>query len=151
MTHDGPKVPMTEKEQDARLESLLNRLEVEKAPDSLTRRLYRIPAEQGRKQSRWNWLRFESPLPRWVLAPALAAVPVLVLTFVLIQPGQPSAAEVEQARQDLAVAFAYLDQAGLRTGEEIQDVLGTELRHTVKGSLTEHLPFTEPFRKEEST
>lgn len=151
MTHDGPKVPMTETGKDAQLEAVLNQLDIEKAPDSLTRRLYRIPAEQDRKATRWSWLSFGSPLPRWVMAPALAAVPVLVITVMLMQPGQPSAAEVEQARQDLAVAFAYLDKAGLRTGEEIQSVLGSELRHTVKGTLSEHMPFTEPFRKEEST
>lgn len=150
MTHDRPDGPMTEKDLDAQLEAMLADLDIEKAPGSLTQRLYRIPAEQGRKQRRWRWPRIASPLPRWVMAPALAAVPLLVIGIMLMQPGQPSAAEVEQARQDLAIAFAYLDRVGVRTSAEIQTVLGEELRHSVKQPLSEHMPFTEPFRKEES-
>jgi hypothetical protein len=68
-----------------------------------------------------------------------------------MQDRGPSADEVEQARQDLAVAFAYLDKAGVRTGNEIQNILGSELRHSVKEPLSEHMPFTEQFRKEETT
>jgi len=85
------------------------------------------------------------------MAPAFAAIPLLVLAVVLMQPRQPSPADVEQARQDLAIAFAYLDKVGYRTGSEIQSVLGGELRHSVKGNLSEHIPFTEQSRKEETT
>jgi hypothetical protein len=90
-------------------------------------------------------------LPRWAMAPAFAVVPLLVLAFVLMQPKQPSAADVEQARQDLVIAFTYLDKVGNRTGNEIQSVLGGQLRHSVKGNLSEHIPFTEQSRKEETT
>lgn len=150
MTHDDIKA-LT----DEQLEAMLAELEIEKAPASLTSRLNRIPEEESSKG--WSGLKgrigrlFESPAPRWVMAPAMAAIAVAVLAAVLMQDRGPSAAEVEQARKDLAVAFAYLDKAGLRTGEEIQSILGSELRHGVKQPLSEHMPFTEQFRKEETT
>ena len=52
---------------------------------------------------------------------------------------------------DLAVAFAYMDRVGLRTGAEIQGVLGTELRQTVKQPLVEPLLVNVTSRKEESS
>lgn len=151
MTDDRRDEPVFEKEEDAQIEAMLEQLGVEKAPATLTERLYRIPQEQGRKAWRWPWQRQGAAFPRWAMAPALAAVPLLVLSFVLMQPDQPSKAEVEQARHDLAVAFAYLDKAGLRVGEEIQHVLGEEIRDSVKESLTENLPFTQTIHKEKST
>ena len=135
---------------DAQWESMMEQLSIEKAPASLTRRLKRIPREQRGPENRWSWLR-PGQFPRWAMAPAFAAVPLLVLAVVMLQPRQPSAAEVEQARQDLAVAFAYLDKVGYRTGNEIQTVLGGELRHSVKDKLSEHIPFTKQSRKEETT
>ena len=74
-----------------------------------------------------------------------------LIGLVLMQPQQPSQADVEQARQDLAVAFAYLDKAGLRTGDEIQSILGRELRQSVKEPLSRYMPYTEQFRKEETS
>jgi hypothetical protein len=140
---------------DEQLEAMLAELEIEKAPASLASRLNRIPEQERRKGlngfSQWFKRWFENPAPRWVMAPALAAVPLIVLTVALMQDRGPSADEVEQARQDLAVAFAYLDKAGVRTGNEIQNILGSELRHSVKEPLSEHMPFTEQFRKEETT
>jgi hypothetical protein len=136
---------------DESLETLLEKLEVESAPASLTSRLYRIPEEESAKGWKWPWQWNFNPVPRWVTAPALAAVPLLVLGVLMLQPGQPSAAEVEQARRDLGVAFAYLDKAGLRTGTEIRNVLGSQLRQSVKDPLSEHLPYTEQFRKEETS
>lgn len=141
---------MTHERNDEQLQAMLAELNIEKAPASLTRRLQRIPAEQGYKPRRWRWPRIESPFSRWVMVPALAAVPLLVISLSLLQPGQPSAAEVEQARQDLAIAFSYLDRVGHRTGTEIHDVLEEEFRHGVKQPLSEHMPFTESFHKEES-
>ena len=132
------------------IDAMMEQLTVEKAPASLSRRLHRIPREQRRKENRWSWLT-PGQFPRWAMAPAFAVIPLLVLTFVLMQPQQPSAAEVEQARQDLAIAFAYLDKVGYRTGSEIQTVLGGELRHNVKDNLSEHIPFTEQSRKEDTT
>ncbi|MBT8047770.1 MAG: hypothetical protein HKN57_11920 [Xanthomonadales bacterium] len=139
---------------DTQIESLIGQLTIEKAPATLSARLHRIPEEEGRRQrsrgkrrSLLNW----GPLPRWALAPAFAAVPLLVLGVIMMQPKQPSAAEIEQARQDLAIAFAYLDKVGYQTGHEIQSILGAELRHSVKEPLSEHMPFTNQSLKEETT
>lgn len=133
------------------LENLLKQLEIESAPASLTSRLNRIPEEEAAKARKWPWQRISLTAPRWVMAPAFAAVPLLVLALFLSQERQPSTADVEQARQDLAVAFAYLDKAGMRTGSEIQSVLGGNLRHSVKQPLTDHMPFTKNTRKEKTS
>jgi hypothetical protein len=133
------------------LEAMLARLEIERAPASLTRRLMRIPREEGSDVPLWaRWL----PRRRasgWLLAPALAAVPLLVLSLLLLQPPRHSAEEIEQARRQLAVAFAYIDRAGFRAGDEIQTVLGEELRHSIKDPLSRHIPFTTQSHKEDST
>lgn len=146
MTHDD-RQNLT----DEQLEAMLADLEIENAPASLTSRLNRIPVEEGGKGWKWPWQWFQNPAPRWVMAPAMAFVAVAALTVVLMQERGPSAAEVEQARQELAVAFAYMDRVGVRTGSEIQNILGGELRKTVKQPLSEHMPFTEQFRKEETS
>jgi hypothetical protein len=85
-----------------------------------------------------------------VLAPALAAA-LLAVGVVLMLPRQPSQEEIFEAQQELAVAFSYIGRAGVLTGQEIQSVLGGELRHTVKDNLSKHIPFTEQSRKEETT
>ena len=150
--------PLGEEAQDAEISAMLEQLGVEKAPARLTRRLMRIPEEEGARRQRWSWPKFRilpAQTPPWfrtpVMAPALAAVPLAILAVVLLQPRQPSDAEIEQARQDLAVAFAYLDKAGYRAGHEIQAVLGGELRHSVKDTLSRHMPFTEQSSKEETS
>ena len=84
MTRDDGKRP--DQRDDPELMRLLARLELERAPASLTRRLKRIPGEERRRERRQ-----ERGRPRWVLAPALAAIPVLVLVVVLLQQQQPSA------------------------------------------------------------
>jgi len=144
---------MTEKRRndltDEQLDGLLAKLEIESAPASLTSRLNRIPEQESRKG--WRWPRFGFAPSRWMAAPAFAAIAVAVLAVVLMQDRGPSAAEVEQARKDLAIAFAYLDKAGLRTSNEIQEILGSELRKTVKEPLSEHMPFTEQSLKEKTS
>ena len=146
MTHDKPY-----DEKDEQLEAMLEQLEIEEAPASLSSRLYPIPEEESNTGWKWPWQWFSNPMPQWVMAPALAAVPLIVLAVFLVQDRGPSEAEVEQARRDLAVAFAYMDKAGVRTGAEIQNILGSELRQSVKKPLSEHMPFTEQFRKEETS
>lgn len=146
MTHDD-RQNLT----DEQLEAMLAELEVEKAPASLTSRLNRIPEEEAAKGWKWPWQWFSVPQPRWVMAPAMAVAAVAVLTVSLNLERGPSDAEVEQARQDLAVAFAYMDKVSVRTGDEIQSVLDHGLRKTVKQPLSEHMPFTEQSRKEKTS
>ena len=158
MTHEGPvgKPGETsgEAQSDARLEreleALFEQLEIEAAPPTLTRRLHRIPLEVPGPEPWWRRFLPTGPAPRWVLVPALAAA-LLVVGVVLMQPRQPSQAEVLQARHDLAVAFSYIDKAGVLTGHEIHAVLEEELHRTVKDNLSKHIPFTEQSRKEETT
>jgi len=139
---------------DTQIEKTLKQLTVEKAPASLTLRLNRIPEEETRKErlkgQRRSWLK-TGLFPRWALVPVFAAVPLVVVVVMLMQPRQPSPAEVEQARRDLVVAFTYLDKAGLMAGDEIKNVLGAELRHSVKDPFSEYMPFTKQSLKEEST
>jgi hypothetical protein len=158
MTHDGrndrPDEPTGAEQSETllerQLEALIEGLEIEQAPPSLTRRLYRIPEQQRGHEAWWRrWLP-TGTAPRWVLAPALAAG-VLALGVALLLPRQPSPQEVFQARQDLALAFGYIDKAGVLTGREIQSVLGDELHHVVKDNLSKSIPFTEQSRKEETT
>jgi hypothetical protein len=85
------------------------------------------------------------------MATAMASVGLLAIGIVLMQPQQPSQAEVEQARQDLAVAFTYIDKIGVITGDRIHSVLGSQLRNGVTGNISKHIPFTEQFLKEKNT
>ena len=159
MTHEGhndrPDAKTGEEPLlDRQLDSLFEQLEIEKAPPGLTRRLYRIPEEQPAGQGWWRRLLQPALAPRWVLVPALAAALLVVGVFLTV-PRHPSQAEIFQARQDLVVAFSYIDKAGVLTGQEIQSVLGgklrDELRDPVKDNLSKHIPFTQQFRKEETT
>ena len=134
---------------DEQLETLLDDLEIEKAPDSLTHRLMSIPetepAPAGDGQNK-GWL--PSWLPGWVLGPAFAAAPLALFVALMMQPRTPSDAEVQQARQDLAVAFSYIQGASQYTGLQIQSVLGEGLEKSVTEPLSRHMPFTEQSRKE---
>ena len=158
MNHDDhearPNEPLggrnSETELERQLEALLSKLEVEHAPPTLRRRLRRIPRVEGGSRAVWKSFFARGPVRSWVLAPALA-VAVLAAGVVLMLPDEPSEEEVLRARQDLAVAFRYIDRAGVLTGQEIHSVLGGELRRSIKGNLSRNIPFTEQSRKEETT
>lgn len=119
----------------------MEQLGVEAAPKSLRRKLRRIPREQ-----RTGWRP-----QRWALASAMAAVSMLVIGITLMQPRQPSAAEVEQARRDLAIAFTYIEKVGGRTGIILDDVLATEMRHSVTDNISKHIPYVEPSQEEKNS
>jgi hypothetical protein len=105
------------------LQQAMEHLRPEQAPASLRRRLRRIP-----RQHRPAYLQ-----PRF--AAAMAIVPLLVVAVVLMQPRQPSQAEIQQARQDLAVAFAYIDRVSDRTFSRMEQEVGDELKDAVGGSV----------------
>ena len=119
----------------------MDRLGVERAPKSLRKKLRRIPREH-----RQGWRP-----QRWVLATSMAAVPVLVMAITMMLPQQPSAAEVEQARRDLAIAFTYIEEVGSRTGLILDEVLESELQHTVTDNISKHIPYTEPSQEEKNS
>lgn len=110
------------------LQRAMEHVRVEKAPASLRRKLRRIP-----RQQRPAYLR-----PAWVTA--FAVVPLAVLAMVMMQPRdtkprEPTTAEVAQAREDLAVAFAYIDRVSERAGNEIETELSSEMTDAVAGSV----------------
>ena len=109
------------------LQRAMDQVHVERAPRSLTNRLNAIPREH---RSRKSFSLFQ---PRWAMA--LAAVPLVVIAVSLMRPGTPSASEVAQARQELAIAFAYLDKAGAITGREIESTVGRTMANAVTGSV----------------
>jgi anti-sigma factor RsiW len=144
------------------LQKGMDDLRLEKAPARLTRALKRIPREQ-KAASRKAWLG----VPRWAAATGLASVCAVALAMMMNLSGPapgdaPSVPQVvsgpdqlrgdelraEQARQDLVIAFHYLDKAGFRVGKEIHEVLQGEIAAPVKDNLIKHIPYTEQSRKE---
>ena len=109
------------------LQRAMSELTIERAPASLRRRLRKIPA-----QSRPAWMQ-----PRWVMT--YATVPVLALAMVMMQPSQPSSDELEKARQDLAVAFAYIDRVSMRTSRHIQSEVGGEMSRAMADPILESI------------
>jgi ferric-dicitrate binding protein FerR (iron transport regulator) len=119
----------------------MDHLGMERAPASLRKKLRQIP-------------RAEKPFlrrRRWVIAAATASVPVMAISLLLMQPQQPSSAEVEQARQELALAFTYIDKVGYRTSDYLHTILGNELRRGVTDNLSRHFPYTEQSHEEEKS
>jgi len=109
------------------LQQAMDQVHVERAPRSLTKRLNAIPREHRKRPS------FSLLQPRWAMA--LAAVPLVVIAVSLMRPDTPSASEIAQARQELAIAFAYLDKAAVITGREIESTVGNTMANAVTGSV----------------
>lgn len=107
------------------LQQAMDAIHVEPAPDSLRKRLRAVPRQQKPK--------FRLLQPRWALA--LAAIPLVVISLSLMRPDTPSAGEIAQARQEMAVAFAYLDKVGVITGREIESTVGQTMANAVTGSV----------------
>lgn len=139
------------------LQRVMASLPLERAPDSLREKLRRIPAEQeslsrARQTSRntseprrWRW--FE---PRWAMA--LAALPLVIALGVQVSgPRTPSEAELAQARQDLALAFSYLQKASQVTGREIEQSIGTGMREPVTESTVRTLTDQFDLNEEQET
>jgi hypothetical protein len=120
------------------LQRAMEHVQVEKAPSSLQRKLKQIP-----RQNRPVYLQ-----PRWVAA--FAAVPLMVISAALMRsPGEPGFAappagneqagidqvKLDRARQDLAIAFAYIDQVSDRTSNRIESEIGGGMSQAVAGSI----------------
>lgn len=106
------------------LQQAMDGIQIERAPDSLRKRLRAIPRENRPSRS------FSLLQPRWAMA--LAVVPLVVIAVSLMRPDTPSASEIAKARQEMAIAFAYLDKAGVITGREIESSVG----HTMADAVT---------------
>jgi anti-sigma factor RsiW len=109
------------------LQQAMDAIRVERAPDSLRKRLRAIPRE-NRPTRVFSLLQ-----PRWAMA--LAAIPLAIITISLMRPDTPSAAEIAKARQEMAIAFAYLDKAGVITGREIESSVGQTMADAVTDSV----------------
>ena len=109
------------------LQKAMDAIHVERAPHSLRKRLRSIP-RQHRSAPTFSILQ-----PRW--AAALAVIPLVFVVVSLMQPNTPSEQEIEKARHDLAVAFAYLDKAGQFTGREIESTVGNTMSDAIAGSV----------------
>ena len=112
------------------LQQLMGDIKVERAPSSLGKRLRAIPREQ--RPAGINLFK-----PHWVAA--LAAVPLVIIAVSVMQPETPSEAEIAKARQELAIAFAYLDRAGQFTGREIESNVGHTMADAITGSVIRNI------------
>lgn len=120
------------------LQRAMENVQLEKAPLSLRRRLKKIP-----QQDRPVFFQ-----PRWAMA--FAVVPLVIVSVLVLRAMEPSAIQVtpsnpgfssaemvkiEQARADLATAFAYIDQVGSVTRNLIESEIGGEMSDAVAGSI----------------
>jgi hypothetical protein len=124
------------------LQKAMDEIRVERAPNSLRKRLKAIP-RQHRTKPAFNILQ-----PRWAMA--LAAVPLAIIAVNVMQPDRPSTEEIAKARQDLAIAFAYLDKAGQFTGREIEQTVGNTMSDAIAGSVIRNVKsqYANPKEKE---
>lgn len=113
------------------LQKEMDAIRVERAPDSLRKRLRAIPRQHQTKRV------FNIFQPRWAMA--FAVIPLVFVAVSLMQPSTPSAQEIEQARHDLAIAFAYLDKAGQFTGREIESTVGDTMSDAIAGSVIRNI------------
>lgn len=124
------------------LQRLLADIPQERAPDSLRQKLQRIPAEQASAERRIDEARKSAERarrprwfePRWAMA--LAALPLVVMLGIQYSghsrnSAEPTEAQLVQAREDLALAFAYLEKASRVTGREIEQSIGAGMRDPV--------------------
>jgi anti-sigma factor RsiW len=122
------------------LQQAMEAVHVERAPASLRKRLRAIPRNH-RSKPLFGFLQ-----PRWAVA--LAAIPLVLISVSLMQPDTPSAADVAQARQEMAIAFAYLDMAGVITGREIGSNVGHTMADAVTGSVNKAIKSQNLYSKE---
>ena len=136
------------------LKQALEAIPVERAPAGLRRKLAGIPREQRRLQKRGArpaWGESAWFGPAWITA--MAAVPLLVIALAVFEPKQaeptqPTAAEVHQARQELAVALAYLGKVGRMTNREIGETVNAEMQETVNDTMIQAIQDQMEFNKE---
>ncbi len=122
------------------LQQVMDTIHVERAPDSLRKRLRSIPRQQ-RSTKKSSFLQ-----PRWAVA--LAAIPLVLITVTLMRPDTPSDADVAKARQEMAIAFAYLDKAGVVTRREIESTVGNTMADAVTGSVNRAIQSQNLYPKE---
>jgi len=117
--------PLAQELTDAQqLQQLLAGLPARQAPRPLRRKLLALSRPSTAwSPTHWTWLR------RGVV---IACLPlVLVVVANLGDSNQPSAAEINQGRRELALALAYINRAGQRANVEINHAIGSGLINPV--------------------
>ncbi len=139
------------------LQQALEAIPLQRAPDSLRRKLASIPAEQGRKgrlAARQSWFQ-----PAWI--GALAAIPLAIIALSIFKPtevemtkpmaietAEPTAAEVREAQRELVVALTYLGKVGRKTGLEIGSAMHSEIQRTINENMIRTIQEQMEFNKE---
>lgn len=125
------------------LQRAMEHVSVEKAPASLTRKLKRIPARNRPVYMQPRWVTAFAVVPLLIIAVALMRAPQSPVEQVQQTNGQTASVDAagidpvkaEQAIQDLAVAFAYIDMVSDRTSNRIESELGNEMSQAVAGTI----------------
>lgn len=124
---------------DAReLQVLLGGMPALEAPRRLRRKLRALRATAS--QTRYGWW------PRLAVTSAC-----LLLVMVVLEtrgPGQPSIEEIEQGRQELALAFSYVGKASSRASVLIDTRIGAALVEPVTDQAAEILVLTPVLNEE---
>ncbi len=109
------------------VQSELESLGMEQAPESLQKRLRAIPSQQ----------RGYRPTVRWAGALAASAATILLAIGIIQDLKEPSAAEIAQARAELAVAFSYLNTIGQKAGFEMKQEIGDTMQDALLTGIRE--------------
>jgi hypothetical protein len=137
------------------LQRALANIPTERAPDSLRRKLAAIPALEARRGAHQqkpagSWWQQSWQVPRW--AAAVVAIPLVVIAVNQstdwFGPKEPSAAEIAQAQQELAVALSYLGKVSRKAGLEIGDTVNNEMHKTVNENMMQAIHEELEFNKE---
>ena len=123
------------------LQQAMESVRVERAPASLRKKLNAVPRKHADRKPLFGFLQ-----PRWAMA--LASIPLVMISISLMQPKTPSADEIAQAKYEMAIAFAYLDKAGVITGREIETTVGNTVADAVTGSVNKAIKSQNVFLKE---
>ncbi len=111
---------------DQSWELTLDSLGIEKAPESLRKKLRDIPkVHKGTNQSLWHWGVITS-----------AALVLIIVLLVDTKPvsDSPSDLEIEKARLELIVAFNYLQSVGEKTNKYMKREIGGSMKNAlIKG------------------
>lgn len=104
----------------------LERSGIEKAPESLRRRIRAIPVQYERSG--------RSLLHLGAIATVVLSIIVGLLVYHGPAPDEPTPEEIDQARRELIIAFNYLEDIGQQTSNYMSREIGGAMEHAlIKG------------------
>jgi len=109
----------------------LDELETETVPPALEKRLLAIPAQQAPRKQRFAWLKPANwqAGPSWAIGSALAMSLILAIGI----SRQPNPAEIQQAREDIQIALAYLGKSLNQADQVTRDELSLQVQKILAG------------------